>query len=277
MKKPNQQNIKLNNYLKAANILFVMHNEKNYSTKKHNISFAFIAYNEEENIIPLVNSAKTIIKKIAKNYEIVFIVLETSKDRTIDIIKELSKKSKNIRLVLQSEKENGTGRAYHMCLENSKYEFVFYSDADNQFDLREIEKFLPFMEQYEIVAGYRIGRKGFSRVFVASIYNIINKALFGVKERDVDCAFRLINKKALGKLRFTCKTGLFTTEMLVKARRVGFKIKEIGVHEYPRKSGKPMWVIPWLNFPKPEVVFKILKEMKNLWIEIYWNKKSSFK
>jgi len=246
-----------------------MLDEKNKWDKKYNISSAFIAYNEEDNIIPLINSAKTIFKKIANKYEIIFVVLESSTDRTIEIIKERSKKNKHIKLIIQSVKEKGTGRAYRMGIENSKYNFVFYSDADNQFDLKEIERFLPYIEKYDIVAGYRIGRKGLARIFTAKVYNAILKLLFGIKEHDVDCAFRLINKTAIDKLRSNCNTGLFTTELLVKARRAHLKIKEIGVHEYPRKAGKTLWTMPLINFPKPKVVFDILKEIKNLWLEIY--------
>ena len=71
-----------------------MLDEKNKWDKKYNISSAFIAYNEEDNIIPLINSAKTIFKKIANKYEIIFVVLESSTDRTIEIIKERSKKDR---------------------------------------------------------------------------------------------------------------------------------------------------------------------------------------
>ena len=42
------------------------------------------------------------------------------------------------------------------------------------------------------------------------------RVLFKVKERDVDCAFRLINKKVIEKVKLKCRTGLATTELLMK-------------------------------------------------------------
>ena len=39
----------------------------------------------------------------------------------------------------------------------------------------------------------------------------------------------------------TCITGVATTELLAKARKKGFRIKEIGVNHYPRILGKPVF------------------------------------
>jgi len=85
----------------------------------------------------------------------------------------------------------------------------------------------------------------------------------------LDCAFRLVNKRVINNISLICCTGVATTELLAKARKRGFKIKEIGVNHYPRILGKPVfeWKIG-LNLPKPKVVIDILKEMFKLWIDI---------
>ena len=107
------------------------------------------------------------------------------------------------------------------------------------------------------------------RIVISRIYNMILKLLFGVKERDLDCAFRLVSKRVINNISLVCRTGLATTELLAKARKKGFSIKEIGVHHYPRILGKPVfeWEIG-LNLPKPRVVADILKEIVMLWFDI---------
>ena len=79
-----------------------------------------------------------------------------------------------------------------------------------------------------------------------------------------------INKKVFKKVKLRCKTGLSTTELLAKARRKKFRIKEIGVNHYPRMLGKPVFEMDvGLNLPKPKVVLNLLEEMLILWFDIY--------
>jgi len=230
----------------------------------------FPAYNEEENIPKLLESATKILKEVANDYEILVIVYEGSTDGTIDIVKKFTDKNKKIKLLLQPKDKKGIGYAKIMGFKNAKYPHIFYADSDNQFDLNDFKKFLPYIDNYDIIAGYRIKRHDpKTRIIISRIYNAMMRLLFGTKERDLDCAFRLVNKRVINHISLICCTGVATTELLAKARKRGFKIKEIGVNHYPRILGKPVfeWKIG-LNLPKPKVVIDILKEMFKLWIDI---------
>jgi len=162
------------------------------------------------------------------------------------------------------------GTALKMGFEAAKYPLIFYADSDNQFDLEEFNKFIPYIDDYDIIAGYRIKRRDpGSRIITAKIYNAIVRTIFRTKERDMDCAFRLVKKKIFDKIQLMCKTGLSTTEMLAKARRKGYKIKEVGVNHYPRTLGKPVFELEvGLNLPKPKVVLDLLKEMAILFYDM---------
>ena len=159
-----------------------------------------------------------------------------------------------------------------MGFKNAKYPYIFYTDSDNQFDLNEFKKFLPYIDKYDIIAGYRIKRcDPKTRTIISKLYNVIMRFLFDVKERDLDCAFRLINKRVIKNINLVCYTGVATTELLAKARKNGFKIKEIGVHHYSRKFGQPIFESRLLNLPKPKVIINLLKEMMLLYRDL--NKK----
>ena len=238
--------------------------------QKPNITMFFPAYNEEENIPKVINSAINVLSKVANNYEILVIVYEGSTDDTIEIVKKFAKKNKKIKLLIQPKDKKGIGYAKMMGFKNAKYPYIFYADSDNQFDLAEFKKFLPYINKYDIIAGYRIKRHDpKTRIVISKIYNAMMRILFGTKERDLDCAFRLVNKRVINSIELTCSTGVATTEILAKARRKGFRIKEIGVNHYPRILGKPVfeWEIG-LNLPKPKVVLDILKEMLKLWFDM---------
>jgi glycosyltransferase involved in cell wall biosynthesis len=241
---------------------------------KPNITMFFPAYNEAENIPKLLNSAANVLRETAKGYEILVIVYEGSTDGTIGIVKKFSKKNNNIKLLIQPKDKKGIGYAKMMGFKNAKYPYIFYADSDNQFDLNDFRKFVPYIGEYDIIAGYRIRRHDpKTRIIISKAYNIIMRLLFGAKERDLDCAFRLVSKKVIKGISLACTTGVATTELLAKARKKGFKIKEVGISHYPRIMGKPVfeWEIG-LNLPKPKVVLDILRDMAALWIDMRRNR-----
>jgi len=230
----------------------------------------FPAYNEERNIEKLVKDAISILKKIANKYEILIIVYEGSTDKTVPIVKNLSKKDKRVKLIIQPKDKKGVGYAIKMGFDNAKYDYIFYADSDNQFNLQEFKKFIPYLNTYDIIAGYRINRQDpFTRILTSKIYNTLIKIIFGTKERDVDCAFRFVNKRIFKKIKLICRLGVGTTELLVKARKAGFKIKEIGVHHYPRKAGSSVFESKGISLPKPKVVLDLVKEMIVLWRDLH--------
>ena len=63
---------------------------------KPNITMFFPAYNEEENMPKLLNSAIKVLSESANDYEIMVIVYEGSTDGTIEVVKKLIKKNKKI-------------------------------------------------------------------------------------------------------------------------------------------------------------------------------------
>ena len=237
---------------------------------KHDITMFFPAYNEAENIPKLLGSAVKVLDEVANKYEILAVVYQGSTDGTIDVVKKFARKNRRRRLLLQPKDMKGIGYAKMMGFKNAKYPYIFYADADNQFDLQEFRKFVPYIGRYDIIAGYRIERHDpKTRVWTSKFYNMMMRFLMGAREKDLDCAFRLVSKRVINNIRLICRTGLATTELLAKARKKGFTIKEIGVKHYPRILGKPVfeWEIG-LNLPKPKVVIDILKETLKLWFDI---------
>ena len=104
---------------------------------KPNITMFFPAYNEEENMPKLLNSAIKVLSESANDYEIMVIVYEGSTDGTIEVVKKLIKKNKKIKLLLQPKDKKGIGYAKMMGFKNAKYPYIFYADSYNQFYLNQ--------------------------------------------------------------------------------------------------------------------------------------------
>ena len=139
--------------------------------KKIDISVFYPSYNEEKNIEALINSTVEVMKDVANSYEIVVVQAEAATDSTIAIVKKLMKKNRNIKMVIQKRGDGGYGTAFKMGWTNTKYDHIFYTDADNQFDIQELKKLLPQIDGHDMVVGYRVERKDPKmRIFISNIY-----------------------------------------------------------------------------------------------------------
>ena len=205
--------------------------------KLDSLSAFFPAYNEEKNVQKLTRNLLKVLPEVAEEYEIV-IVNDGSTDRTKEIIHRLAKENRCIRVV--HHKENlGYGAAIRSGLINSRYSYIFFTDGDNQFNVFEIKKLIRYINGYDIIAGYRVNRKDNSvRKFNAWIWNILVRLLFGLKMRDVDCAFKLFRREVVNKINTQAEGAMINTEILAQARKYGFTIKQVGIHHYPRQWGK---------------------------------------
>lgn len=202
------------------------------------ISVFFPAYNEEAHVKNTVLKAKRKLDVIAEKWEIL-IINDGSIDKTGDIADSLSKKDKRIRVINHST-NLGYGAALKSGFYGSKYSWIAFTDIDGQFDFTEVDNFIYTQKQTnaDLVIGYYLKRQvSFKRKLNTFIWQTIVNILFGLSVRDIDCAFKLFSKKVIETIpRLESKRGAFiSSEFLIKSKRRGFKIVEIGVHHYPAK------------------------------------------
>ncbi|MDO8637958.1 MAG: glycosyltransferase family 2 protein [Candidatus Daviesbacteria bacterium] len=207
------------------------------------LSVFFPAYNEEKNIALTVEKAEKVLENLKiKKWEIL-IIDDGSTDKTGEVSDQLAKKIKNVRVIHKSN--GGYGTALRAGFSNAKYDWIVYTDADGQFDFSEITKFLEKSKEVDIIYGYRIKRSDpILRTVTAKGWAISVWILFGLWMRDVDCGFKMVNKKVLEKIPTLQSTrgGMINAELAIKAQKYGFKIIQVGVNHYPRLYGKPTGV-----------------------------------
>jgi len=209
--------------------------------KLRELSLFFPAYNEEENLDLTVEKAIPVLKKVADKFEIL-IINDGSKDKTGDVASKLAKKYKFIRIITHNP-NRGYGAALKSGFYNSKYNWIVFTDADGQFDFSEVDKFIKKQKETnaDLVIGYYLKRAVCkTTVLTSKLWELLVNILFGLKVTDTDCGFKLFRKKVFEKIsKLEAERGPFiTSEYLIKAKKAGFKIAEVGVHHYPRKGGK---------------------------------------
>ena len=233
--------------------------------KVKELSVFLPAYNEEVALKETIEKADKILQKIAGEYEIL-IINDGSKDKTGEIADRLAKKNKLIR-VIHHPQNRGYGAALKSGFYQAKYPWIVFTDADGQFDFKEITKFFAAQKKTEadLVIGYYLKRQ-------VPLYRILGSKylwelpvflLFGLKIKDIDCGFKLIRKEVIEKIpKLESERGPFiTTEFLVKAKKSGFKITDVGVHHYPRKAGQATGV-------SLKVIFSAYSDLIRLWRKV---------
>jgi glycosyltransferase involved in cell wall biosynthesis len=235
------------------------------------ISVFFPTYNEEENIERAVNQARDVLEGFCDDFEII-IVDDGSRDDTSKLSDQLAAADSRVKVV-RHEQNRGFGAALRSGIENATKDLIFYTDSDNQFDMREINRLLERLEDHlDMVVGFRIDRQDPAmRIFTAWVYNLMIRFLFGLRVRDVDCSFKVFRRQIFDGMTIRARSGLADAEILIKAIKGGSRFVEVGVHHYPRTHGATSYNIGrWQNFGfvKPSVVTEILGEIRRLWKEL---------
>ena len=199
------------------------------------------AFNEAENIAEMIQDVVGAIAPLTSDYEII-VVDDGSQDKTATVVEAIQKQLPQLHLV-QHEQNMGYGTAVFNGLKNATKELVFFTDSDRQFDLAEIKKLIDEIDQADLVVGHRSPRRDpLMRRLNGKGWSLLVTLLFGYTARDIDCAFKLMHRDVIDYLRDEITSGgaTFSAEFLVRAKRAGFKIKEVPILGHrPRVAGSP--------------------------------------
>jgi glycosyltransferase involved in cell wall biosynthesis len=223
------------------------------------LSIFFPAHNEEENIAATIASALLVAEQspYVRTYEII-IVDDGSTDNTASIARDLARTNENIR-VISHPINKGYGAALKTGLAAARMEYVFFTDADLQFDIVEMQNLLVHLPDFEVVVGYRAPRQDpWMRLLNARGWNILNRIFFGLHVRDIDCAFKIFKRALIQNLVLSSEGAMINAEILIKLKQAGVAIKEVPVSHLPRRAGSPTGA-------KPSVIFRALREMVTLY------------
>ncbi|MBC8549416.1 MAG: glycosyltransferase family 2 protein [Nitrospira sp.] len=200
------------------------------------LSVFFPCFNEKDNIQTLITTADNYLSGISNDYEII-IVDDGSSDGTYEEAIKLSETVPTLRVV-QHEANRGYGAALRTGFDTAQKDFIFFTDGDNQFDISEISKFLPYIADYDIVAGFRIKRNdNLIRWLNSRSFQLLVQVLFGLQIKDMNCAFKIFKKHIIKESPLKSTGAMINAELLIRAMKKGASMKEIGVNHYPRQWG----------------------------------------
>lgn len=200
------------------------------------LSIFFPCYNEADNVGLMIEQAVKVGEDYGIDYEVI-VVDDGSRDESEEIVRRWAAKNPRVRLV-KHEKNLGYGAALRTGLKSATKDLVFLTDGDNQFHLSDIEKLFAKIDSCDVVVGYRQNRRDKSyRRMNGFLWTQFSRMIFGLRVRDIDCAFKLFRRKCLDGLDLRSDYLLIHAEILARLKKKGARIEEIGVTHYPRTAG----------------------------------------
>jgi glycosyltransferase involved in cell wall biosynthesis len=220
----------------------------------------FPCYNEEANVEHVTRQALGVCPQVTDDFE-VLIVNDGSRDRTGEIADRLAAELSCVRAV-HNRPNRGYGGALRRGFEEARKQWVFFTDGDGQFDLRELVKLPPMLARGDIVCGYRLVRNDpLHRWLNSRCWTTLSCLLFDMRVRDLNCAFKLLPRRLFDEIELRSAGALITAELLARARRRGYRWAEVGVHHYPRTAGVQTGA-------NPKVILRAFVELARLWRDI---------
>jgi glycosyltransferase involved in cell wall biosynthesis len=223
------------------------------------ISIVFPMYNEEEHIQRAVDAARAALHELTEDHEII-VVDDGSTDRTGVLADAIARADARVKAV-HNARNRGLGGSLRAGYAVASKELVLYTDADLPFDLMELPRAVRLLEwqQADVLSAYRFDRtsEGLRRTLYTQAYSALVRTLFALRLRDVNFAFKLFRRALLERVPLESEGSFIDAEFLLRSRKAGASIIQIGVDYFPRSRGAS-------TLSSPKVIVGILRDMLRL-------------
>jgi glycosyltransferase involved in cell wall biosynthesis len=226
------------------------------------LSASFPAHNEEDNVEPMIADLLAALPDFAERFEVI-VVDDGSRDRTFERASAVAARDPRVRVV-RHEVNRGYGAAVWTGLVSGTMEYAFFTDGDRQFDVRQIADLIRALPGHDVVVGYRVNRQDNAiRIANAHAWNWLIRLLFGVPVRDVDCAFKLFDRRELQGLAIEAGGAMFSSELLARLKARGARIVEVPVRHLPREKGSASGGNPKVIARAFYELFRLYRKLKS--------------
>jgi glycosyltransferase involved in cell wall biosynthesis len=212
------------------------------------VTLVFPAYNERENLENAVTKTARALEDITDSYEII-IAEDGSTDGTDRIAGRLSSEYQFIRHI-HRDKRLGRGLALKNAFAESNGRILVYMDVDLATSIEHLSTLIESVRRdYDFATGSRMlpeskVSRSLSRQVASKSYNSLVRLLLGSRISDHQCGFKAARREALLEILDEVKAThwFWDTELLVRASRRGYRVKEIPV-EWTHKGGTKVRLI----------------------------------
>jgi glycosyltransferase AglD len=200
------------------------------------LSAVIPVYNDRQALKRAIPCSIQSLSAISPDFELI-IAEDGSSDGSADLVREYAVSDARIRL-LHNDARLGRGTALNRAFADAKAPVVCYYDVDLATDMKHLKELIGSIDEgYDIATGSRllsesrIRRTG-GRELASRGYNLLVRIVLGSHLHDHQCGFKSFRRDRVielsGKVRAT--HWFWDTEILVRAARAGYRIREFPVH-----------------------------------------------
>jgi glycosyltransferase involved in cell wall biosynthesis len=202
------------------------------------VSAFFPCYNDELAIPTMVRDVRRALCEAVEEFEII-VVDDGSRDRSFEVLTELSVEVPELRLV-RHETNRGYGAALMSGFAAATKEWTFYTDGDAQYDASEIVTCIDAVRPgVDVAQGFKIERGDpWYRIVIGRLYHHIVRVAFHLPVRDTDCDFRMIRTELVRRTELTSTSGVICVEMMRRFTVAGATFAQVAVSHRPRPYGR---------------------------------------
>jgi len=202
------------------------------------VSVIIAAFNECESLENVVNEASSeLIHSHFYRYEII-IIDDGSTDGTEKIVDGLEHKYPHVR-VIHHNGNKGLGIVYKTGFDHARHDFITFYPADGQYPASNICRFIPMMNDFDLILGYLpIKKSSIYANFLSNAEKILFRLAFG-KLPKFQGIF-MLRKKVLNEIRLKSHGRAWTIvmELIIRMSRGNYRIVSIPIDMHPRLGGK---------------------------------------
>jgi len=199
------------------------------------LSIVIPVFDEEENILRIVDSLVSVLNIYNHSYEIIFID-DGSSDGTFSKLKDAHDANPCVKTI-KFRRNFGQSAALKAGFDYAKGDVVISMDGDMQNDPIDIPVLLNELknEDLDVVCGWRADRKDtFSKRIISKFANLVRRNITSEFIHDSGCTFRVYKNECVKGLELYGETHRYIPAMLLWK---GYRIGEVKVKHHSRKYG----------------------------------------
>ena len=231
--------------------------EERFAFAGERLSIVVPAYNESASLADVVAQARAVVACWPGGGD-VLVCDDGSTDDTASVLARLAGEPGAPLRVVRHPRNLGVGMALRTLYDAADGELVFFVPGDGQVSVDQFPVMAGALDRYDVVVGRRRHRADpFWRRFNAGIYNLVLRVLFRLPLHDVD-SVTLFRTGVLRAVRVRSRSVVMCAELLVRARRRGYRVGEVDVAHRPRRSGAQ-------TGGRPGFILRAMAELARLW------------
>lgn len=215
------------------------------------LSVVLLAHNDGAHLEALVAEWVTFLNGLNRDYEIL-LVDDGSTDHSARLLTTLTDRHRRVRVLRHTERR-GEGAALRTALGTARYPLLFYTVCDPRYRPGDLKRLLKDIDRVHLVSGYRAGRpvprfwrwlgllqRGIAQLLLGHadpplpgwlswkrhFGRWVVRVLFGVRNQDVSCPFRLARRSVFARLPLQSDGSFVHVEILAKANFLGCLLGE---------------------------------------------------